>query len=86
MKNFTRIVMTSGDNTVPDGKTNSHSPFARQFINALESNGGDDNVLIFGEIKNFVDKLNSEPQYGTLGDSDGDFVFIRKSAVSDESR
>lgn len=77
----TRLYMTSGGKEyVPDGVPGRHSPFASKFISALESEGGDDGVLTYGEIKSFVEKLNPWPRGGTFGSkSDGDFLFISKS-------
>ncbi|MHA2121422.1 MAG: caspase family protein [Promethearchaeota archaeon] len=76
----TRLYMTSGGKEyVPDGIPGRHSPFASKFINALDSKGGDDNILTYGEIKSFVEKLSPWPRGGTFGSkSDGDFLFIAK--------
>jgi Caspase domain len=77
----TRLYMTSGGKEyVPDGIPGRHSPFASKFISALESEGGDDGILTYGEIKSFVEKLNPWPRGGTFGSkSDGDFLFISKT-------
>ena len=77
MKNRTRIIFTSGDKPVYDGKPGDHSPFARYFLDALSYGGAKYGVLTTGEIFLKVDALEPEPQRGTLSSSDGDFVFVR---------
>lgn len=78
---YTRIIFTSGAKTVPDGYAGSHSPFAIEFLEALQTNGNireqdQDEVLTTGEIfTNFLDKLETKPQRGKLSGSDGDFIF-----------
>ena len=59
-----------------DGSLSNNSPFADAFLQALRTDGGDDKVLITGEIVPFIDKLDIEPQKGKLSGSDGDFVFV----------
>jgi uncharacterized caspase-like protein len=75
----TRLYMTSGGKEyVPDGRPGYHSPFAAGFIEALESRGGNDGILTYGEIKARVERLVPEPCGGTFGYSNGDFVFVAK--------
>ena len=82
MKSRSRIILTSGDKPVADawrkddGSLSNNSPFADAFLQALRTDGGDDKVLITGEIVPFIDKLDIEPQKGKLSGSDGDFVFV----------
>jgi hypothetical protein len=77
----TRKYLTSGGKTyVSDGIPGKHSPFAKNFIEALQSQGGRDGVLTVSEVYGFVEKLKNPPKLGDFGDSmpGSDFVFIRK--------
>ncbi|MBS1553310.1 MAG: caspase family protein [Bacteroidetes bacterium] len=81
LKNNTRLYITSGGKTyVPDGRPGQHSPFARQFLELLRSNGGKDQILTFSEIKSGVERLTPEPCAGEFdGNEPGsDFMFISK--------
>jgi len=81
LKYKTRMYLTSGGKEyVPDGRPGQHSPFARQFLAALRSGGGEDKVLTFSEVFNFVDKVTPEPRKGEFGDNQpgSDFLFIKK--------
>ena len=75
----TRKYLTSGSKEyVSDGVAGSHSPFARNFIEALKSNGGEDRILILDEIKSYMERLKSTPRFGEFGSNENgsDFVFI----------
>ncbi|MEQ8905126.1 caspase family protein [Ekhidna sp.] len=77
----TRKYLTSGSKEyVSDGVAGSHSPFARNLIEALKSNGGEDRILILDEIKSYMERLKSTPRFGSFGsDENGsDFVFIAR--------
>jgi hypothetical protein len=77
----TRKYLTSGSKEyVSDGIAGDHSPFARKFIEALKSNGGEDRILILDEIKSYMERLKSTPRFGEFGsDENGsDFVFIAR--------
>lgn len=77
----TRKYLTSGSKEyVSDGVAGSHSPFARNLIEALKSNGGEDRILILGEINAYMERLKSTPRFGAFGsDENGsDFVFIAR--------
>lgn len=77
----TRKFLTSGGKQyVSDGIPGKHSPFARAFIEALRSRGGQDGILTLGEITPFVEKLNVTPRAGEFGDNapGSDFLFIKK--------
>ncbi|WP_420317506.1 caspase family protein [Ekhidna sp.] len=77
----TRKYLTSGSKEyVSDGVAGSHSPFARNFIEALKSNGGEDRILILAEINAYMERLKSTPRFGAFGhDENGsDFVFIAR--------
>lgn len=81
LKNKTRLFLTSGGKVyVPDGKAGRHSPFARKFIEALRSYGGDDKVLTFMEVVSTVEKVTPEPIFGEFGTNEpgSDFLFIAK--------
>jgi WD40 repeat protein len=75
----TRLYLTSGGKKyVPDGREGQHSPFATEFLNALNSNGNKDNILTTSEITQYVEHLQPKPQNGAFGDNElgSDFLFI----------
>lgn len=77
----TRKYLTSGSKEyVSDGIAGDHSPFARNMLEALKSNGGEDRILILDEIKAYMERLKSTPRFGSFGsDVNGsDFVFIAR--------
>ncbi len=77
----TRRYLTSGGKTyVSDGVPGMHSPFARTFIDALKSRGGNDGVLTIAELFGFVEKLKIQPRAGDFGNNENgsDFLFIAK--------
>ncbi|MGB3467245.1 MAG: caspase family protein [Cyclobacteriaceae bacterium] len=77
----TRKYLTSGSKEyVSDGVAGDHSPFARNMLEALKSNGGQDRILILDEIKSYMERLKSTPRFGAFGsDVNGsDFVFIAR--------
>jgi hypothetical protein len=77
----TRKFLTSGGKTyVSDGIAGKHSPFAKNFIEALESHGGTDGILTLQELFGFVEKLKIQPRFGDFGDNapGSDFVFIAR--------
>jgi len=81
LKNKTRLFLTSGGKVyVPDGKAGRHSPFARKFIEALRTYGGEDKVLTFMEVVSTVEKVTPEPIHGEFGTNEpgSDFLFIAK--------
>jgi hypothetical protein len=75
----TRKYLTSGGKTyVSDGIPGKHSPFAKNFIDALNSQGGSDGILTLQELFGFVEKLKIQPRFGEFGDNSpgSDFVFV----------
>ena len=77
----TRKYLTSGGKEyVSDGVKGNHSPFAKQFISALNSLGGNDGILTLNEMLTYVEKLKTAPQFGKFGsDKQGsEFVFVVK--------
>lgn len=81
LTNRTRFYLTSGGKEyVPDGTPGSHSPFAAKFLEALDSKGGNDGVLTVAELQTYMEKLVTEPQFGTFGSNQegSDFLFIVK--------
>jgi hypothetical protein len=77
----TRRYMTSGGKTyVSDGIAGKHSPFAKNFIDALEARGGPDGILTLPELFGYVEKLKIQPRFGEFGDNapGSDFVFIAR--------
>lgn len=77
----TRRYLTSGGKTyVSDGIPGKHSPFAKNFIEALRSRGGRDGVLTLPELYTFVERLKIQPRFGEFGDNapGSDFVFVSR--------
>lgn len=77
----TRRYLTSGGKTyVSDGIPGKHSPFAKNFIDALQSQGGKDGILTLQELYGYVEKLKIQPRFGEFGDNapGSDFVFVVK--------
>ena len=77
----TRWYLTSGSKEyVPDGKPGAHSPFARNMLEALRSDGGKDGILTLNELEGYVEKTKPKPQSGEFGDNapGSNFLFIRK--------
>jgi len=77
----TRKFLTSGGKTyVSDGIPGKHSPFAKNFIDALRSRGGRDGILTLPEIFTFVEKLKIQPRFGEFGDNapGSDFIFVAR--------
>lgn len=75
----TRKYITSGGKEyVSDGTAGNHSPFAKQFIAALDSQGSSDGILTLSEIMTYLEKLKTAPQFGKFGsDKQGsEFVFV----------
>ncbi len=75
----TRKYLTSGGKEyVSDGKSGDHSPFAKQFIAALNTRGGNDGILTLSELMTYIEKLKTAPQFGKFGsDKQGsEFVFV----------
>jgi hypothetical protein len=77
----TRRFLTSGGKTyVSDGIPGKHSPFAKNFLEALRSRGGKDGVLTLPEMYSHVERLKIQPRFGEFGDNapGSDFVFVAK--------
>ncbi len=77
----TRKFLTSGGKTyVSDGIPGKHSPFAKNFIDALRSRGGRDGILTLPEIYSYVEKLKIQPRFGEFGDNapGSDFIFVSR--------
>ena len=77
----TRRYLTSGGKTyVSDGIPGKHSPFAKNFIEALRSRGGRDGILTLPELYTFVERLKVQPRFGEFGDNapGSDFIFVLK--------
>ncbi len=75
----TRKYLTSGSKEyVSDGIRGQHSPFARKFLEALKSNGGEDRLLTLVELNVFMEKLQTTPRYGAFGNDlqGSEFLFV----------
>lgn len=77
-----RLLTSSGLSYVSDGPAGEHSPFARQFIEALRTYGGADSFLNIAELWVSGDLIKLKPAVkdGTFkGDGAGsDFFFVRR--------
>jgi len=75
-----RFVTSGGKEYVPDGRPGMHSPFARKFLEALRSYGGNDNILTLPEVFGYVEKITPEPRAGEFGTNEpgSDFLFVTK--------
>ncbi|MCH8317647.1 MAG: caspase family protein [Bacteroidetes bacterium] len=81
LKYKTRRYLTSGGKEyVPDGRPGHHSPFARKFLEALRSYGGNDGILTINEILSYIEKVNPQPRAGEFGNNEpgSDFIFIAR--------
>lgn len=81
LKFKTRKYLTSGGKEyVSDGIAGKHSPFAKQFIEALEKGMGGDGILTLNEMMTYVEVLKTAPQFGKFGSDQlgSDFVFVVK--------
>lgn len=77
----TRRYLTSGGKTyVSDGIPGKHSPFAKNFLEALRGRGGKDGVLTLPELYTYVERLKIQPRFGEFGDNapGSDFIFVVK--------
>lgn len=75
-----RFLTSGGKQYVSDGIPGQHSPFAKNFLEALRGRGGRDGVLTLPELVTYVERLKIVPRYGEFGDNapGSDFVFIAK--------
>ncbi len=79
LKYTTRRYLTSGGKEyVPDGGKGEHSPFATEFIKALNSNGSKDGILTINEVEQYVEHIKPNPQSGAFGENEAgsEFLFI----------
>jgi Caspase domain len=75
-----RFLTSGGKQYVSDGIPGKHSPFAKNFLEALRSHGGRDGILTLPELYTYVEKLKIQPRFGEFGDNapGSDFVFVVK--------
>ena len=89
------LAATEGEQYVSDGIAGKHSPFARDFIDILLTDGGADGngILITSEFATTLFENKQKPRFGKLSDDDdpgSDFVLIlldekeRKNQQSDK--
>jgi uncharacterized caspase-like protein len=74
-----RVYLTSGGlQYVKDGRPGQHSPFARQFLEALRSYGGSNGILTKSELKGYMEVLAQTPMFGDFGtfEPGSDFLFV----------
>lgn len=79
MKWKSRLYMTSGGKEyVPDGRPGEHSPFARQLLAALRSDGGKAGLLTFNDLLSYAQQVTPAPCAGDFGTNEpgGDFLFV----------
>lgn len=75
-----RYISSGGVEYVPDGRPGEHSPFAKKFIEALLSKGGDRGILTIANIQHYIEDVTPMPQAGEFGDNElrSEFLFIAK--------
>lgn len=75
-----RYITSAGKEYVPDGRPGQHSPFARAFLEALRSEGGQDGVLTINEVMSYMSTAKPQPLTGEFdGNEPGsDFLFIAR--------
>ncbi len=81
MRFKTRRYLTSGGKEyVSDGQAGKHSPFVRNFLEALRTYGGSDKVLTIDDIIPYFERITPRPRYGELDDNEAgsDFIFMAK--------
>lgn len=80
MKKKTRLYISSGPESVPDGYKGKHSPFAFRLLEALQTKGGDQKMLTAGDLYQYVKKLPSGPLMGSFGDDvqGSEFILLAK--------
>jgi hypothetical protein len=79
LKYKTRKYLTSGGKEyVSDGIAGKHSPFAKKFIESLQTGMGGDGILTLNEINANLETLKTAPQFGKFGADQlgSDFVFV----------
>lgn len=76
-----RYVTSGGKEYVSDGVPGNNSPFTRKLLEAFRNNGGNDKILTFNEIINFIDKVTPAPRIGEFGTNrpGSNFLFISKN-------
>jgi Caspase domain len=77
----TRKYLTSGGKEyVSDGIAGKHSPFAKRFIESLQTRGGNDGILTISELYSAIEGQKTPPKMGSFGtDKQGsEFVFVVK--------
>lgn len=81
-----RYITAGGNEYVPDGRPGNHSPFSRQFLEALRSYGGSDGVLTLEEILAHLERVDPQPRAGELiGNEPGSsFVLVAGSTSAEE--
>ncbi|HRI59503.1 MAG TPA: SUMF1/EgtB/PvdO family nonheme iron enzyme [Saprospiraceae bacterium] len=74
-----RLFMASGGKV----RTPDKSAFTEQFLNALRSFGGDDQLVSFTELWGYVQRASPKPCAAKFGDHEagGDFLFVLKNDV-----
>jgi hypothetical protein len=82
-----RYITAGGKEYVPDGRPGQHSPFSRQFLEALRTYGGTDGVLTLEEILVHLERVSPQPKAGELtGNEPGSsFVLVARPAAADEN-
>lgn len=68
-----------GQEYMADGRPGQHGPFSSAFIEALNSEGGKDEILTKSELLSYMQTLAVAPQIGFFGSSEpgSDFLFVK---------
>jgi len=76
-----QFITSGGKEYVPDGRAGQHSPFTRQFLQALRNYGGNDKIITLNELKSYLEKVTPEPRWGEISGKNepgSDFLFIAR--------
>ena len=77
-----RLYLTSGGKErTSDGV--EHSPFTKEFLEALRDFGGKDQILDFDELKSYMKKASQPPRFGVFEGhkTGGDFLFVADDRI-----
>ena len=87
-----RVILTSGWDTVSDGKPGSNSPFAKQFVAALRKGADENGLITLTDIMSYVKRVKNKtpPELGRidkLGEKNtGGFVFCQGGCSSADAK
>jgi len=81
-----RIFLVAGGKSYQQGSSNQHSPFSKQYLTALRSGGGSDNILTKAELKSYMEVLPTNPRMGDFGSYEPGSDFLHISGGNPKGR